>query len=228
MHSEVEPAIPQYEPFGCVEVREERPMDARERWRQTFLPALERLLDADLPTIGQVDFGVIAFGPEETNLPCPCQEHVLPRVERDTKIAGSQPLAAIVNPGQSAVQVLAKDWFQQVVERLDGEGPDRVVVMGSDEDNRRAQLCPLEDVESALLHEVNVQEEHVRKVSECGDRRLYGVRFSYISNVGTLLQQGAERHPGKRLVIDEQRGESPGCALRAMHSSRVDQPDRCG
>ena len=99
MHLELEPAIPQYETIGCVEVREERPMDARERWRQTFLPALERLLDADLATIGEVDFGVIAFGPKETNLSCPGQEHVFPRVERDTKIAGSQPLAAIVNAG---------------------------------------------------------------------------------------------------------------------------------
>ena len=93
---------------------------------------------------------------------------------------GQQPAADVAGlvaldllPGalQRLAEPFAVERLQQVVERADLERPQRVLIVGGDEDDERHALGPdrLDDFEPVHLRHLDVEEHQIRRVIH--DRR---------------------------------------------------------
>ena len=129
------------------------------------------------------------------------------REEPLAEVAGAlafQPLARAI---QRAQEPRAVERLQQVVERVDLEGPQRVLVVGRREDHHRDALRREGAYDAKPIHDGNLHvEEHELGLEPLdGRERLGAIRtLPHDLDVGLLLQQREHALARHRLVVDYQ------------------------
>ncbi len=114
---------------------------------------------------------------------------------------------------ERAAKPVVAERLQEVVDRVDLEGAQRVLVVGRDEDDHRhlVHAHRLDHLEAIELGHLQVEEDQVRADAPHGVHRGAAVRaLAHQLDVALVAQQGDQPLAGQRLVVDDQRANRRG------------------
>src|ERR1019366_959128 len=120
---------------------------------------------------------------------------------------------------ERALQLLGFDWLQQVIDGINLESPQRVLIVGSGENDEGLNCEPREQLESVQAGHLDVEEEDVhicRAIKKL--QRLRGIgRASGDAHVPEIGQHPTEALDSERFVVNKIGAQRSG--FHASHSS---------
>ena len=129
------------------------------------------------------------------------------RQQPAAEVAGLVAFDLLAGALERVVEALAVERLQQVVERPDLERPQRVLIVGGDEDDERHALGAdrLDHLEAVHLRHLHVEEHQVRRVIQDGGDGLLAVA-ALADDLDVRLGAKQARQPlaRERFVVDDQ------------------------
>src|SRR6185437_4908014 len=122
------------------------------------------------------------------------------------------PIAAIRRDERGAdtlgalQEAVAIEGLQQIIERLDLEGPDRMLRVGrrEDDDGCRGTAERIEHLEAAACAELDIEIKHIRRQFPHGDdRRLDPIGLRHHLPIFELADEAPELRAGRRLIVND-------------------------
>ncbi len=126
------------------------------------------------------------------------------------ELAGALTIALMARVIEALLEAIAAERFQQVVERVDFEGLQRVLVVGGDEDDHRHLVGAdlLDDPEAVDGGHLDVEEYQFGRELLDGAHGLDAIgALADHFDVGLLRQQSQNPFPGHRLIVHHERSD---------------------
>ncbi len=139
-------------------------------------------------------------------------------------LAGTQPG---LGPRQRLRETFHRDGLEQIVDRVDLEGADRVLVVRRDEYDRRHPVRPdfVHHGEPVHLRHLHVQKHQVRlPLADALDGLAAVLRFLNGSDLGIVGEQHPQALARQRFIIHDQHCQTHGCPFSEFRRLR----DRAG
>ena len=135
------------------------------------------------------------------------------REQPPADVAGLLAVDLAADALERALEALAVERLQQVVERLDLEGAQRVLIVGGHEHDRRHALGAdrLNHLEAVELRHVHVEEHEIGRLGEDGLDGFDAVP-GFADHLDVRFRTEQRFHPlaRERLVVDDERADGPG------------------
>src|SRR5262249_1660169 len=123
-------------------------------------------------------------------------------VSRPSSLTGDLMFGSL----QSLVEPLAVERLEQVIERVDFKGAQRILIVGRDEDDHRSLLDRLQYAEAVEFRNLHIQEEEVWLVSLDSRHSSQPVAaFANDLDFGVADEQVGDPLARQRLIINNQR-----------------------
>ena len=159
--------------------------------------------------VGDEDMREIAVGAHRHDLVGLGEQRALGRAQRDHAAARGCRLLATgelaLDTRQRFGQPLGRHGLQQIVDRVHGEGLDRMLGIGRDEHHDRRLVQRRQQVEAVAAAQLDVEEDHLRPGAlDLLQGLRHALRFADDLDIGMRRQQPAHGLARQMLVVDDQ------------------------